>query len=225
MLLAGSGQPATIAYQGAYTPTISGLTATQTGVSFGTVGEDRLIIVAVHWNTGTSSGGGIASATIGGIAATVAIQGFEIGGASPFKDLAILTAYVPTGTTGTIVVTFNNSISVIGQFFVYQATNIRSQSPFGAGMGQSNGSPVNTTCNLQAGGVVVAAVTTWPFSTPMTFTGVTKNYDTSLGTSQGQYGGGCALTPTAVTGASFQQSDPGGPGGAPTHTMIVAAFR
>lgn len=215
--------PATIAYDAAYVPTIAGTTATQTGVNFGAVASKRLVIVAVHWNA-TVSGSAISSATIGGIAATVIIAGTSLGAATPFKSVAIIAAYVPTGTSGTVVVNFGGS-SVVAYFFVYLASNIRSITPFGTGSAVANGSPVSTTCNLQADGAVLSAATVYPVSAPLTFTGVTKNYDTSIGTSQGQYGGGCAITPAAVTGASFQQSDPGASGGGPTHTLIVASFR
>jgi len=221
MLLVSGNAPATIAFQGAYIPSGSG-TMTQTGVSFGAVRPRRLIIVVVMWSA--ALGDVITSATIGGITASIALVGTSLGSSSPVRCLAMLTAYVPTGVTGTVVVNLANTGQGDGRFFVYQATNIQSQVPFGTGAGASGTTPTSATCNLKANGIVLAAANTNTVG-PFTWTGVAQDYDTSPGVGQNN-GGGSALPPSSVTAASFQFSDPGGTsGGGPIRSLIVASFR
>jgi hypothetical protein len=223
MMLASGNAPATITYLATYSPTGTTGTATQTGVGFGSVANHNLIIIAVMWSSGTS-GETITSATIGGIPASVALAGGQLGSSAPFRDLAFITAYVPSGTSGTVIVNFSGASQADVRFFVYQATNIQNQAPFGTGSAVSLTTPTSTTCNLKANGIVLAAATTNTVG-PFTWTGVNPDYDTSPGVGQ-NYGGGSALTPSSVTGAPFQFSDPGGTsGGGPIRSLIVASFR
>lgn len=217
----GAQSPAGIAYDAAYTASNVGSVSTATGVNFGSVSSGRVIIVAVHCNT-VNATGIISSATIGGVAASVIVEGVALSSGPP-RTLAIIAAYVPTGTSGTIVVNFTSSS--IASFFVYLASNIQSLTPIGVGAAASASSPVGTTCNVKADGIVVSAAITFPVSAPMNLSGVTKNYETSPSSGFGNYAGGCALTPSTVTAASFQESDAGGTGGAPIRTLAVASFR
>jgi hypothetical protein len=220
MLLASGSAPATISYLGAYTPSI-GTVVTQTGVNFGAAASQRLIIVAVHYNA--ASGGLITSATIGGVSVPTIIPGLQLGSSSPFLNVSLIAAYVPTGTSGTISIAFNGSS--LAYLFVYQAQNIQNASPVDSSAVISSTSPTSTTCNLKANGIVLAIATTLVVSSPFTFSGVTEDYETSTPSGSGTRGGGSALTPSAVTGATIQMSDPGGPAGGPFRTMLVASFR
>jgi hypothetical protein len=224
---AGSN-PASIAYQAAYTPTIAGTTATQTGVSFGAVAAvptSRLIIVAVQWNA-TVSGSTISSATIGGVTAVIAVQGASLG-TGPYQFPAFIAAIVPSGTSGTVVVNFGGGGSVSAYFNVWRAENVQSATPFGTGSTTSTTTPVTTTCNVQVGGVAITHENTLLAASPFTIAGMTKNYDLASvpGVISGSVTGGSALTPSAITGASFQISDAGGTAGGPFRSMIVASFR
>ena len=224
-MLLGSGlPPATVTYQAMYTPTIVGTTATQAGVSFGPVANGRLVPIAVQWNA-TVVGSTITSATIGGFAASVVIQGTALNTSSPYQNLAIIAAFVPTGTSGTVLLNFGGGGSIFVEIFAWQTTNVQNAPPFGTGSAVSATSPTVATCNVQRGGIIIAHANTLVVSAPFTFTGVTKDYESSTPSGLGTIGGGSAQTALAVTGASFQMSDPGGPAGGPFRSMIVASFR
>jgi hypothetical protein len=106
--------PPTVAYQTATTSGTNGSLFTHTFVSFGTANAQRYIVVAIHH--GSPVDVGINSVTIGGIAATV-LGPFNGGTGSLWYGVAFAYALVPTGTFGTIAVTystniFNNGIGV-----------------------------------------------------------------------------------------------------------------
>lgn len=226
-LLAAPGitaPPASFAYQAAYTsPTIAGLTATQTGVAFGAVGASRLIVIAVNW-VATVNTSVLSSATIGGVSVPTIITGTRLGPnvSSNYQYVAFIAAFVPTGTTGTVVANFTGGGSIGVQFFAYQALNIISATAYATGQNSSTTAPISTTCNLAAGGVVFASCDTTS-TTTISWTGVTKSYEVSL--ASGVSSGGGATSATTVTGSSFQFNDSGGTSGSPSRSIFVAAFR
>lgn len=226
MASASSGTPltpASYAYQAAYTPTISGLTATQTGVSFGSAGASRLVVIEVSW-IGTVSSSVLSSATIGGIAVPTIIAGTRIGPntSGNYQYIAFIAAVVPTGTSGTVVTNFTGGGSIAVYYFAYQTLNIISSSAYATGQNTSTGAPVSTTCNVQKDGVVFAACITLSTGT-ISWTGVTKAYEATL--ASGRSSGGGALTPSLVSGASFQFNDSGGTSGIPSRSLLVVSFR
>lgn len=85
--------------------TTSAVTITFTAVNIGTANANRLVVVTVS-SRGllTGSARTISSATIGGIAATKVV---EVTNGSQQCASAIISAVVPTGTTGDIVINFN----------------------------------------------------------------------------------------------------------------------
>ncbi len=218
----GSG-PATLTYQAAYVPTMVGLTGTQTGVAFGPVGGARAIIIAIHWYA-TVTTSVLSSATIGGIVVPTITTGTMIGpGTSAYIYTGFIAAFVPSGTSGTVVLNFSGGGGTVdARIFVYQALNIVSLTPHATGQNASTISPVSTTCDLEANGIVLAAGSDFQ-AAPATWTGITESYDTSPGL--GELSGGGALTPSTVTGAAFQFADAGGVTGIPTRSIFVASFR
>lgn len=91
----------------------NGTSFTYAGVSLGAEASDREIFVVIVASRGGSLNTTISSATIGGVAATIAtpttISG-GVGGAQVF----MFHAQAPTGTTGTIAVTFAHNVGVKG---------------------------------------------------------------------------------------------------------------
>lgn len=89
------------------------VSATFTGVSFGTADATRAIIVGISFHGTSSSGAPSLSMTIGGVAATLIGQGNTGNGIS----VAMFLASIPTGTSGTVVCnasgnTFNTSVGI-----------------------------------------------------------------------------------------------------------------
>lgn len=102
--------------------TSSGTTRTFTAANFGAAQADRLIIAIVGWGLGGATD--LQSATIGGVAATIAIQndGSNVG-------QAIIYAAVPTGTSGDIALTWVGSVSR-SSVAVYRLTGQQSNTPY-----------------------------------------------------------------------------------------------
>lgn len=96
--------PATVARDYAQnTGTPSGATHTVTGVPFNTAHANRIIVFAFGWNGSTAA---FTSATIAGVGATAVCDGSAFASGLRF---VIFYAPVPTGTSGTVVVNFNNA--------------------------------------------------------------------------------------------------------------------
>src|SRR4051812_18535293 len=74
-------------------------THTYAGVNFGTADATRRIIVQVAWNAIAT----LSSATIGGVAATTHVNGLG----PNLEKISFISALVPTGTSGTIAITFS----------------------------------------------------------------------------------------------------------------------
>lgn len=102
---------------------------TFSSVSIGDAASDRLVVVCVGAIRGNSTGGRrVASATIGGVSATIATD------TNPFGNSvsAIIYAEVPTGTTATVVINFEGnsgsdvvgSTGTIGVYAIYNAKSI-----------------------------------------------------------------------------------------------------
>lgn len=119
-------------------------TYTFSGVSLGAAASDRLVIVGV---VATATAVRLlSSATIAGIPATINVQ-------SPTDAAsvaAIVSAVVPTGTTGNIVVTFNGSM-VHSAISVYRAVQLRSIVPVSTDH-QVDGSGTTATGNVDVVG-------------------------------------------------------------------------
>jgi hypothetical protein len=214
-LAASAALPAsTVSYINQYSATITGSTASQTAIDFGVASSNRLVLISVFWLS--ASPFAMASATIGGIAATIAttaITGPDIGG--NYYQTALIAAIVPTGTSGTVSATFGGTL-VSAIFRSFNATNISTATPFSVATPQAGAvSVLNTTVDEAAGGAVFAAVGIVASGGGYTLTGITQNY---TGTTTA---GGSDPTPSAVTGApiSFTAS------GSTYRCLIAASFR
>lgn len=165
MMLNGGRGPLSLSYLASGYNATNLTTYTFNDVSFGDPASDRLLIISATWGLFSGSRD-VSSATIGGVAATVATQndGTNTGG-------AIAYAVVPSGSTGTVSITLNTSASRLG-FFIHRLVNYKSSTPTGtnAPAGGGLGSRSVTLTN-PAGGVSLAfayageSVGTWTNAT------------------------------------------------------------
>jgi hypothetical protein len=124
----------------------------------------RLVVVAVKANRNAVGANSVSSMTIGGVAATKAV---DEGGADRFI-VEIWYASVPTGTTGDVVVTFANAQTDCG-VLVYALYNLRSTTPTDTGSGGAG----SLTIDLPEYGQLVAIAR----DGSVTWTGATEDYD------------------------------------------------
>lgn len=164
--------PPSLSYIDSATITTNGSSFTFSSESLGTAGN-RWIIVGIAANCVSVSGGSaISSVTIGGITATIAK---EQRGGSPGTDAtaALAIAYVPTGTTGDIVVTFAASYGTcsITWWAAYDLTSITA-----VATASSTADPSALNVNTAVGDLVAACVCSMN-SVTVTWTGVTERAD------------------------------------------------
>jgi hypothetical protein len=147
-------------------------TYTFSAANIGAADATRIVVVTAHGSSG--SGNALTSATIAGVSATIVGQVETL---SHVRSV-IISARVPTGTTGDIVLNFAGAYSrmVVG---VYRIVN----ADFTADDVQSDGSQGTTTrsvtLNVPANGVVIAADASQTAVADSTWSGVTEDFDTS----------------------------------------------
>ncbi len=157
------------------TPTLSFITSSTTSannttytfsaLSMGTAASDRYIVATVHGHHASSIV--MTSATIGGVAATILAQNYAT---------TIIMAYLPTGTTADVVVTFSGlegrcSVSIYsltGRALGYIVDTETSQ--FTTATGSVTVVPTHTNC-------VIVAATTFESSSSVTWTNATEAFD------------------------------------------------
>lgn len=157
---------------------------TFSGINFGSAAANRLIIVAVH-NSGPS-GKSLSSITIGGVTGTIVKNQ-----TSGFAGVAIAQALVPSGTSGTVVVTLSGSNESCGIGVWSVITNTQGAQFTGASTG---GSSIAATVP-SSGGAITAYTTSGSgvgnASTPSNFTErYDFNPDEDADGNDGRYTGG-----------------------------------
>lgn len=186
------GGKATIAYASTAVSTSDLTTYTFSGQGIGTAAANRKVVVAT---SALSAGGAprtVASLTVGGVAATLVKQVNAASGNYP--SLEIWQAVVPTGTTGDIVVTWDNGAvrCGIGVWAVYGAKSAAHDT------GSSTASPLaDAAFVVPTNGVGLAAAMSGSSAT-YTWTNMTERYD---GTVEGGMTHSGADTSTAGTQA------------------------
>lgn len=118
----GSG----VAYLTATTASTGTTTRTYASLSLGNAASNRNIIIAVH----SRAGGAATAATIGGVTATLHASFTD-----SFAHLVIFSAVVPSGTTGSAVVTFgsNPEATTVGVWSAYGTLAYSTNATNGAG--------------------------------------------------------------------------------------------
>lgn len=181
----------------AQTGNLSSLTTyTYTTQSLGTPSADRVIVVHITCRKGGVGALTVTGVTIAGVTATV-VQ--RLNAVANENLVAIAYAAVPTGTTGTISVTFS-SAPARSTIANYQLTGVDISTTFDNQNSVASNPTVNL--NVPAGGVATMnALTAAP--TSCTWTGLTEDYDAQQSTFENYTGASNAFasaqTPLAVT--------------------------
>jgi len=135
-------------------------------------------------------------------------------------------AAVPTGTTGTVVVTFSGGETgcIIG---VYAVTNLKSTTPISVvTVGPDNTiTSASATLTTRIGGFVIATVATKENGvTGWTWTNATENYDLFLRQPENDRATAGATASTSSDGSVTVTATPSG-GGSYQMTFVAASFQ
>lgn len=187
-------------------------TYTFTTQPFSTAAAGRLIVVGfVGTGTGPFS---ISSVTIGGVAATLVVaQAFSGSNASA----EFWQATVPTGTTGTVAVTWSTGISNcgIGIWALYGART----TPFDTG--SSTASPMSDTLNIASGGAALGIAGSLSQTSTYTWANLTERFDTAIETTD-TFTGASSQFQNAQTGLAITVTPTSAPG---QRGMVLASYR
>ena len=201
--------PASISYQASYEDQTSQTTYTFASSAFGTANASRRVIIGI--SSAIVGSATISSVTIGGVSATISVQATQ--GTRAVTGIAI--ASVPTGTTGSVVITFSNAMlrCAIGVWATYDL-----QSNTATATTSSVANPLALSLNVLAGGVALGCLYDNNVGAGVVWTGFTERYDFGA---QGRYSGAdytasAAQTPLSVTATATAAADTGG---------VAAAFR
>ena len=176
--------PTSFANKSVITQTDSRTTAatSHATVSFGAAGASRWVIVlAWHGNTGTNPGQ-TPTCTIGGVAATRIAAHSTGDGASTAVGVAMFVAQ-PSGTTGTVAVTWGSLSTTIVALRVVNynctaATSSGAQGTAGAAL----------SIDIPNKGILIAAVGRSDDTTAITWTNVTEKADESAASTRRSWG-------------------------------------
>lgn len=219
----GSG-PVSCDYIGAASGSGAGTTHA-VNVPAGEPHASRCIFINIHWMGIESEGASLLSATIGGVAADIAVQRVSN---TQFADMgcAIIAARMPVGATVPVSLTFSASV-YSPHFYVSRAVNVIStiRQDAQANGGVSTPRTLPATCDVKADGVVFMASNAYWGNVDTTLNGVTRNYNEVIIGLGNEVAGGSALTSSDEAAKAFS-SVLGGSGSSLTnHINIVASFR
>lgn len=147
-----------MSFVNSYVISSTSATTISQGVSFGAADPNRRIFVAVSW--GSSSKTFASSATIGGVAATIHNSREVNGGGILVGGGAVISAAVPTGTSGTVAITMSGGGNVKVGFGVYRAISYHGQDEIFGGQAladEGGGSTHNVMTIAAGGGYVITA--------------------------------------------------------------------
>lgn len=156
------------------------------GASFGAAAADRAIAVTIH-GAAVVSGREVSSVTIGGVSASRLVnQTVGTGIITAVTTSEIWIASVPTGTSGTVSVTFNFGMlrCAIG---IFRITGLLSLLAEGTAVGQSNNNSNNLSLTGISKDAVVIACGTGTSSPAFGYTGVTQAYENGWSDTNGEH--------------------------------------
>jgi hypothetical protein len=149
---------------------------TFSATSIGVAHDTRKVVCAILW--GAASGPPtLTGATIGGVTAAVEDQITKAG--STFRGVAIISADVPTGTTGDIVLNFSGTITRV-RVDVYRIINHTSASVV-AKDNTISGLALDVSLTVPATvGCIIGATANGTSGDDVDWVGATEHYDTTL---------------------------------------------
>jgi len=155
---------------------------TVTGYSFGAADGARRIICRIHWveDSGHSS---VSSVTIGGVSATIHDQTGHSGGLTGF-GIALVSAVVPSGTSGTITVFFGSTTATSVYLSGARVVGLANSSPssINKAFSSSTSTSISTSIDVPQGGIIFSGFTssTNASSDPVTWGGIDQVYQSSI---------------------------------------------
>lgn len=149
----------------------SNLTEYTYTLSFGAAASNRYLI-ACATTRGSATSATVDTLTIGGVTATQVVEA-TVNNSGAYNGVAIYIAAVPTGTSGDVVVTYNNS-QLRGGCGLYRVTGLSSSTAHDTASDNGASSPLSDTINVLAGGFVIGVATG---EAATTWAGVTETYD------------------------------------------------
>ena len=177
-----------------------------TSVNFGTAAADREIIIAVFWR-GDGTTRTLNSATIGGVTATIHLQNADPDDTNP-EHAALISARVPTGTSGTVALTMSGNCFGAG-IATYRAQRLTSRTPHATDTDDND--ILSFSIDVPHRGFVIAAGM-FSATTAGTVTGATEDYDEQDADNVRRFLGGSASELDKETGRSVSVN--GGSGNA-----------
>lgn len=179
-----SGSPA-ITYTDTAVDTNDLSSYTFTARSIGTAAADRRIIVGIFARSSVSTTIAVSGVTVAGITAAV-VPGTPAGGpnGSVSTETSLWIVDVPTGTTGDIVVTLNNTGSRCA-IALWSATGIvGSPSDVATYFVSGSNNTISLNADVLTGSIVVAIGGCNSSAVTMTWTGATEDVDAAVETSR-----------------------------------------
>ena len=225
-LLGGAAPPAAAkSYIGLTTIADTTATPVATGVAIGAEAFDRRVFILVHWINATAVKA-LASATIGGVAATIHAQSSATLAASTYAGTAIISAVLPTGTTATIALSFATGAAFYHPYLeVYRVTGVLSGVAGDTISATPSGvNPYSGTIDVANQGVLLFGATVYSDATGYTFAGATEDYESSIGTKMRIIGSSLAITANE-TNRAVSITRTGGAGTGFNGCVVGAAFR
>lgn len=146
--------------------------------TFGAAHDTRLLIAVVHWETLSDPGLTIANCSIGGVVPTLHVDDHHNGGSTGL-GCAIMSALVPSGISGSVVIDFNGNC-VDCAVSLFRAVNLVSNTPFDTlSVRGQNDTDINGTINVPSNGACIIGGTgsTNTTGNGIAFTGATEVYD------------------------------------------------
>jgi hypothetical protein len=181
----------------------SGTNSTSVTFANTSYGGAGLIVISVGGECLSSSGApDVTSVTLGGNAATRAVQARDTADTDGLAIAALYYINVTSGTSADIVVTTNVAL-LRRQIGVWRLQNLTSNTPEQtASIATASGSGKSVTLSsITNGSLAVAAYTAGGNSGDITFTGVTENFDAAIAGSTGTRaaGGSVVVSGTSLT--------------------------
>lgn len=199
LIIVGGRRPAEVTYLGEGPATSSGTGSVMdfAGVDFGTENPTRVVAIPVFWAT-DGSARTITAATIGGATAQVDQQQFVNAVASRLYT-GIISAQVPTGTSGAVQITFSGSIPNNLEIHSYSIVNLAEYPTLVDADNAQASASTDTTLLLttKAGGVVLGSALARNAGTAYTLTGITEDFDTTIFSGDFRKAGGSAEVASA----------------------------
>lgn len=170
----GSGFPALATFTDSAVDTTNASSYTFASAAIGAAKSSRYIAIVIHWSDNATSNA-VNSVTVGGAACSELVS---IEDPPDWAEIYITDAAFTSGTTANIVVGCSGTISRCG-ISVYALYNLNSTTPHATATDTATTSPLSTTINIPAGGVLISGATvrnsdSAPFAS---WTGATENND------------------------------------------------